>query len=50
MIIAFQIILLLIIVVSFMAIVADESEKFRGNMTAVCIASIAAFIVSILWL
>lgn len=51
MIIAFQIILLIIILISFVCVAGErDDEALRSNMTAVCIASITAFIVSVMWL
>lgn len=46
MILAFKIILLIIIVLSFMGAFTDVKKDTRTNMTAVCIAAILGFIAS----
>lgn len=46
MILAFKIILLIIIVISFMGAFTDGQKDTRTNMTAVCIAAILGFVVS----
>ncbi|WP_193743911.1 hypothetical protein [Bacillus sp. SB47] len=40
MIIAFKIILLMIVMISFLSTIAEEEKAKRDNMTAICIASI----------
>jgi hypothetical protein len=54
MVIAFQVILLLIILVSFVYLLPDNREEsdsyIKNNLTAICISGIAAFTVSVLWL
>ncbi len=48
MIIAFQILLMLVIIVSFCYIVSDEesSKENKLNLTLICLSSIAAFVLS----
>lgn len=51
MIIAFQIILLIVLLISFMGVAGEKEDmNLRKNLTAICIASMAAFIVSVLYL
>jgi len=50
MITAFNIILLLIIVISFMGAIADNYNDRVMSMASICIASMVAFIVSVMWL
>ncbi|WP_156947638.1 hypothetical protein [Virgibacillus alimentarius] len=50
MVIAFQIILLIIMIVSFMALFSDEDIDLKINFSSVCMASILAFLVTVLWL
>ena len=51
MVIAFQIILLVIIAVSFFEVVGEKEDgKLRDMLAGAFIASLAAFIVSVLWL
>ncbi|MFT0803691.1 hypothetical protein VSK91_20190 [Bacillus swezeyi] len=51
MIIAFEIILLLMMVLSFLGAVGEkENKKLRDNMTAVCLASMISLVVSFLML
>jgi len=51
MIIAFKIILLLIIVLSFLGAVGErENKNLRDNMTAICISSMFSLIVSFIML
>lgn len=48
---AFQIVLLVIIVISFSGVLADtEDIKVKSNLASICIAGITAFIVSVMWL
>lgn len=49
-IIAFQIILLIVILIGFLGVVGEEKNKdLSNNMALICVTGIAAFIVSILW-
>ncbi|WP_188453780.1 hypothetical protein [Virgibacillus oceani] len=51
MIIAFQIILLFIVFVSFAGIISERNnKKSQDNFSFICAISIAAFIASVLWL
>ena len=50
MIIAFQIILLIVILIGFMVIIGEKDAVIRVNLTAVSIAGMASFIVSVLYL
>ena len=51
MVIAFQIILLIVILISFMVVVGEkEDEGLRKNLSAIIISGMAAFIVSVLYL
>ncbi|MBS4171930.1 hypothetical protein [Bacillus sp. FJAT-49736] len=46
MIIAFQIILLIVLVISFIGVIGEKEKNLRGHLTAVCIASIIAELIS----
>ncbi len=51
MVIAFQIVLLIVIVLGFMGVVGEKQDtKLRKSLTAVSIAGMASFIISVLWL
>jgi hypothetical protein len=50
MITAFQIILLIIMVIGFMGVVAEKNKENRAQVLAVTFASMAAFMVSVVWL
>ena len=51
MVIAFQIILLIIILISFMGVVGEKEDKdLRKNLSAIIISGMASFIVSVLYL
>lgn len=51
MVIAFQVIILIIIGISFLGIVGEKEDKaLRNNLFPLCIAAIAGFIVSVMWL
>ncbi len=50
MLIAFQIILLLVIFISFVYIVGNESISSTDNLTIVCVVSILSFLVTVIWL
>lgn len=51
MIIAFKIILLLIMILSFIGVIGEkENKKLRDNMTAVCLASMFSLVVAFIML
>lgn len=50
MVIAFQIILLLIIIISFIGTIGEKDKSLQEKMLVTFLASLAAFIVSVLWL
>lgn len=52
MVIAFQILLLVIILISFFYMIGEieKSKETTRQVTAVCLASIIAFIISVIWL
>ncbi|MCY8035617.1 hypothetical protein [Bacillus sonorensis] len=51
MIIAFKIILLLIMILSFIGVIGEkENKKLRDNMTAVCLASMISAVVAFIML
>ena len=47
---AFQIILLVIIVVSFLGVVGEKDEVLKENMLVTFLAGLVALIASVLWL
>lgn len=50
MIIAFQIILLIIVMISFLGTIAEQDKQLRTHLTAINISSMIACVVSFLWL
>lgn len=46
MIIAFQIILLLVLIISVIGVVGEKEKNLRGHLTAICLASIIAELIS----
>lgn len=51
MIIVYQVILLLVIVISFLFVFGSKGDKeTAGNATLLCVASILSFIASVMWL
>lgn len=50
MIIAFQIILLIIIVVSFIGVLGEKDKSLQGKLLGMFFGSLIAFIVSVVWL
>lgn len=50
MIIAFQIILLVVIVISFMGVVAEKNKTVKEKIIWTFLAGLVAFVVSVLWL
>lgn len=50
MIIAFQVILLFVIVISFLGAVAEKDKSLQEKMMVMFLGGLAAFIVSVLWL
>lgn len=51
MLIAFQIILLIIIVIGFIVALGEKEDKhLRDRMVALCITSILAFLIGVVWL
>lgn len=50
MVIAFQIVLLVLIVVSFVGTVAEKDKSLQDKLLVMFLASLVAFIVSVLWL
>lgn len=50
MVIAFQIVLLILILVSFIGTVGEKDKSLQDKLLVTFLASLAAFIVSVLWL
>ena len=50
MVIAFQIILLVVIAISFMGVVGEKDESLQEKLVVTFLGGLAAFIASILWL
>lgn len=51
MIIAFKIIILLVIVITLIGVIGEKEDiSLRNNCTAICIAGIAAFVISEIYL
>lgn len=50
MLITFQILMILITIVTFLGSVGEKDKASRNNLTAICIASILGFIIATLFL
>ena len=50
MITTFQIILIIMMCISFLGAMGDEQMSRVMSLTSICIASVIAFIVSVMWL
>jgi len=50
MIITFQVILIVFMIITFIGAIAEDDKDKVVSLTSICIASIAAFLVSVMWL